>query len=371
MSRIEAGPATEPVATRHGVMLTAQDLIDDLVWPKLFQAGSLALGASRLGLALFGVVLARALWALGRMVLGPPADPAPGAALRGAGGELAGAVAALDAPAAARGMYDLFIRAPVREFAEHPAWATLGVLVVTLLLLVVCAIARSAAVRFATGREPGWEAAVAFALGRWRSVLGAVLAPVLLVLVIAGLLALFGLVFLQLTGLNVVGGLLYPLALLLGLLGACLMGAVLVGHPLLVPAVACNGADTIDAVQRAGAYVLARPLRVALYAALLAALGLLALFAVAVVLLLAVHLTGRAGQSWSGPPARQNWTDDLTAWLVGLWSLIPLGLLWAYALSYWSCASTLLYLAVRRAADGQEMRQIAPARGVVEAAAVP
>jgi hypothetical protein len=51
-----------------------------------------------------------------------------------------------------------------------------------------------------------------------------------------------------------------------------------------------------------------------------------------------------------------------------MWMIIPLTLLAAYAVSYFWCAATLLYLAVRRVNDGQDMNELWTPGGTGDAA---
>jgi hypothetical protein len=98
-----------------------------------------------------------------------------------------------------------------------------------------------------------------FAMLNWPRLVLAPLFPPLLAAIIAIVIILLG-VLMMVPVLDVLGGALYGLALLLGFLVAFLILGYAVSFPMLIPAVACENCDAADAQQRAYAYVLSRPL---------------------------------------------------------------------------------------------------------------
>lgn len=356
--------------------LTLDDLTADLIWPRLLRAAALALNPARLGIAFFAVIALMVVASLARSIAGPDADlfgPRLSALA-----EFLDAVFSLNGRAAGQALYDMFVAAPLALLRAAPlATLTGALLAVVITALAGGAISRMAACEFSLGMTLPWPQGIAFALKRLSALLGAILGPIIIVWVIAALIALGGLL-LRIPALNILAGLLYGLTLLIALFAALLMGAYALAKPLLIPAVACEGADAIDALQRGYAYVFAKPLRLTLYIAILAFEGALMLFVVGALVWGAATLSHHAAGAIAGdsgrdilalahspvPAADTDTTQNLgltarpTAWLIRLW----LGALWAlwagYALSFYFTASTLLYLAIRRVADGQDMNEL-------------
>ncbi|MBM4112861.1 MAG: hypothetical protein FJ253_05720, partial [Phycisphaerae bacterium] len=101
--------------------------------------------------------------------------------------------------------------------------------------------------------------AMSFSLSRWTSFAFAELLPPLFVgglFLVGGIAALL----MRVPVLDMIGGVLYGVALFLGFLAALAGILWAVGLPLSTPAGACDGADMIESNQRAWAYLLRRPL---------------------------------------------------------------------------------------------------------------
>ncbi len=363
--------------------LTFGDLVADLVWPKLFRAAGLCLNPARIGVAFFTLVAVSFVWAAvswleTKLGLGGSAESQT---------TLAGIIRDLmpDAwrhdPALQTSLLGtLFISLPVACLRAHPlACFIAGPVGFGIGLVGAAAICRMAATEMAMGIEVSWPEAVGFAIGRLKSLAGAVLLPILLIWGIGVLLALGGLVLMRFPVINLLGGLLYGLFLIAAFLAVIAMLTYLLGHGLLIPAVACEGTDAIDAVQRSYAYVLGRPVRLIAYLALIWVQAIvviwLAWFISTAVIDFAAQVTGAwAGDSGSQmlaqgtqaattiPEARTgSWPAGTFGWgaaLIEFWTLIPVTLVWAVAISFSYCASTVLYLALRRVNDGQDMSEL-------------
>jgi hypothetical protein len=359
--------------------ITLEDLTADLIWPRLLRSASLALGPSRMGIAFFAVIL---LALVGRFT-------AAIANWRGEGTEeltspwqlpvsmlltLFNSVVRLDASEIGTSLYGLFVWMPAVSLAEFPVSFIVGVILGLLIIAVAGgAICRMAACEFSLGLSVGWPQGLGFAIGRLGTLVAALLGPLVVVWVIALLIALGGLIF-RVPYLNVAGGLLYGIALVLAFLGSLVMIAFLVGKPLLIPAVACEGADAIDSIQRAYAYVYGRPLRLAWYAAVLVLQAIIVIFIARTIAWCLTQFTGHAAGSLAGEAGNNllmalDSPDTETAQKFGsggaaavsllrLWMIVVWGLVAAYALSFYFCASTLLYLALRRVSDGQDMHEL-------------
>ncbi|MBX3376939.1 MAG: hypothetical protein KF678_08050 [Phycisphaeraceae bacterium] len=355
--------------TRRDGTVQLADWWEDLLWPRVMASAALGIRPSRIGLVFFGMVAALVvLWVgheLDRLV-GKTGMPGPMAAVaRGEGPHTA--------------LWQVIVTYPVMCVTSMPFTTALLVLVVLPIKVVTAgAVSRMAAVEFARGEFVPWTEAVGYSLRRMGSLLGAVLGPLVAVWLIALVLAAGGFVLLNWPYVNVVGGVLYGLALLLGM-AASLIGVVYIaGNLMLVPAVACDGADAVDAIQRAYAYTLDRPVRLVLYL-VLAAIGLGIALLILVVLVGAGIGVAYAGAGWwlgeraqamllhgtvsvvpglgDAVPAPEG-SYKAGSWLISLWTMIPVYGVLACALSCGVSCATVVYLAMRRICDGQDTSEL-------------
>jgi hypothetical protein len=263
-------------ATRRDGSRWWAELADGLLWPKLAAVITLALRPARVGIALVMLV---AVGLLGRVPLVwlPAGDQGPLATFL-ARAEAAGAVLTqgllnIDIPRFAAGAAALVLDAPVATARAYP-WSLAAIALPLLLVVGVLggALSRSAATEFARGERTPWTTALAFAISRALSFLGALATPILASLALGGVVAVAGWALLSLPWVQVAGALAYGVALLVMFIAVVLALGYALGFPLLVPALACEGTDAIDAIQRAYAYVLGRPLRLIAYSAVLLSL---------------------------------------------------------------------------------------------------
>lgn len=265
-------------------------------------------------------------------------------------------------------------RTPVALFANHP-WATL-LMVVPLALgwgILGGAICRSAAVQSGQGRREDWIVSLAFGLARWGQLFVLTLLPwvclALLLAVGVGLgWALFGT-----PGIMGAGGVLFFTLIVLAFLCVLIAAANIFASPITMPALACEGTDSVDAVQRGWAYVFARPVRLLLSLLLLGAQLVLMLavlsWLVEATLHVAAWLTTRFADASHAEELRRAILDPTRDGIgggsvrtglagVSFWSRVLRLLVPAYALSYFFSAGTILYLSMRRACDGQDPAEI-------------
>jgi len=365
-----------PISARAPV--TLRELTAGLVWPQLLRSAGLAVQPPRL---LVGLLVVLGLLAVGWLLdvvwgAAPPAELP--IRFRAAPGEepfadafLAEVFSGVDV--AARRAMELDVSKALTALVQSAygtAWSLLGAApvrgAVTLAaFLIVCAIgggaiARMTAVDVGADLSMSARDGVAFALRRWRSLTAAWLAPLFVVGAIAMLLRASGWLLLSLPVLDVLGAVLYAIPLALGLLAMLLLGVFAVGHGLLIPAVAVEGTDALDAVQRAYAYVLGRPGRMLLYAAVLLAQGCVAYLVVAWIVDAGVRFTHENTTAWlsEARAAKVHGDDAAAPTLIGFWEsafrLLPPAFLVSYAFS----ASTVLYLLLRRVNDEQDVRDI-------------
>jgi uncharacterized membrane protein len=354
---------------RAGARLAVRDLTGDLVWPLLLRTPGLALRPDRIGLgalALLIVSLAIRLsdaWA---------PDPDLPTFAETAKAQIVPALSAVrdglargSSGAAADGLFALLVAGPARVAVDFPfSTVILAAALVVALPVIGGSIARAVAVEVATGVLLPWSASFAMGMSRLRSLVMAPAGMLAGLTGVLGLLALGGWLLLSFPVLNLVGGALYGLALLLGAFALVLIFGLVVASPLMPPAVACDDADAIDAAQRALAYVLARPIRAGLYWLLLVIQCAFVLFVTALLASILETLTAstagsmtRAGADVIAGPAGMEgfaWHQRSAAWLVEIWTALPWVLVGGYALSLHFTGSTLLYLVLRRLSDGQD-----------------
>lgn len=374
-------PAFQPKPLARS--LTLDDLTHDLVWPKLLRVPHYCMRPQRVILAL--------VYLVGMMLMGiaadridgnPTANELTGMVQRMA---LSGASAATgssgEAPGArvAKQVHDMFIGEPALLLKDAPLVA---LIIVPLMLLWTAtfggAIARSAACEIGQGVHIAWPQALGFAIRRLPALALALAIPVLIVWAIVLSLSIGGFALFSVNILNILGGLLWPLFLIAGLIASVIMITYLVGWSMLIPSVACEGTDAIDAVQHAYSFVFARPLRLVVYLAILIIQLVVFLAIIAAVLWLAVHIAQTAALAWTTPRGPQalggiplhapieppfgtpqpSFATRVTKGLVNFWSLIPAALLLAFPISYLWTGATMLYLAMRRLVDAQEFAEI-------------
>jgi len=365
----ESPLSTPPARGTWRSPVILDDLTADLIWPRLLRAGSLALRPSRLFLAFFYLIGVAAIVAVAGSLDGVEHN-----ALVFTGREwlehferLIGSCARRDAAGIGSSLTGIFIGTAWDLVVAHPV---IAVVFLPLLLiwttLMGGAMSRIIAMDFAQGVGLSWPEGLGYAIGRWSSFAGSVVGPLALMYGILLAMAVGGWALFNLPVLNVVGGVLWVFFLIGAAVVAVIMLAMTLGGPMLVPAVACEGTDAIDAVQHAYSYVFAKPLRLLVYIAILAAQFVLIALVVWAVVSLIVNIAQTAASTWVDTAASRviAGEPDLTgvnavaAGGVRLWSAIPVLLGSAFVVSYFWSAATVLYLAMRRICDGQDISEV-------------
>lgn len=406
-----------------------RDMTSTWVWLKLLSAPKLALRPAHVGLALFlGVavlVVARVpdLW-LGKAADGTAILYRPGIIIDR---QMQLAVEEFRERHIARAVEQLIVT-PVQVVKAHPLqMALIAVPVLLIWGIMAGAISRSTAVTAATGRRLSWPAAMGQALTLWGSLLMSLLGPVM---VVGGMLAIlsmagklffdkpaaslaqggmvlvailgvaiivgamrkkfkpkniivFGVIGLVVAGAMVltksaatyVGGAVYGVAIVFGLLTAVVGVISVLGMPMFPAAVTAEGTDAVDAVQRVWAYVIARPMRLAMYGVLLVALGFVLLYAYSAIVFGGLTVTAYAvarfvDHDFAGnlrqfgmfgePPLLSTLKNEqgVAGAMIGFWVKATLLTIPAVAISYLSSAGSLLYLVMRKDCDGQDPADI-------------
>ncbi|MBX3379464.1 MAG: hypothetical protein KF805_05175 [Phycisphaeraceae bacterium] len=371
-------PSAQPRMSRP---IALADLTEDLLWPKLLRVPALALRPASITIGFFGLLIASLVGDLSRLWR-PARDPSLGTILsdeleRGASGfwrETLRGIQTADG-SAFHNAFSALIRIP-RVLWEEFSWGSLiGIISLGILLIAGGAIARIAACDFAHGVRISWVEALGFAIKRWVSLIFCFAGPLLVAGIVYAIIAAVGWALFSPAWAQAIGAVLFVLALLGATLAVALLVLTLLGAPLLVPAVACEGADAIEAMQRAFAYVPARPLRYGLYALLTAIVGMVAVAAAVAVATGVTSFALSAAGAWVKQPPRLLLEplappDGAAEWILRLWIGLPLAIAGAYAFSVLFSGCTVIYLLLRRVVDGQTVTDIwVP--GVVPGTAMP
>jgi hypothetical protein len=243
------------------------------------------------------------------------------------------------------------------------------------------AIARIAAVHAARDEKISVRQALRFSSNKVLSFVFAPVIPLGIVLFIGILLAAGGLLFY----IPWVGPILAGALLILALIGGVLITLVLIGTlgglNLMYPTVAAEGSDSFDAISRSFSYVYARPWRMLFYTAVAVAYGAITYLFVKLFIYLVLAVThyfvgwwlvaapGRwYPEMWPAPgfdslPYDVNFTglkftEKTAAFLICFWNYLLIGLLGAFAISFYFSANSIIYFLMRREVDATELDDV-------------
>jgi hypothetical protein len=299
---------------------------------------------------------------------------------------------------------DMFVIVPGWLWHAH-RWFLLvfAVIAIALWSLLGGAIARMAALQATRDQRVSGTQGVRFALGRWGWFAGAPFIPVLVALLLLLILFLFGFLFFGIpyvhVALDVVGGLLFVIPILLGLAVGLILIGLAVSVNLLYPAIAVEGTDAFDANSRAYSYVLGRPWHLLFYNLVALVYGALTYLFMGLVIFLALLIAQKFVSLGAGvfmdsptggsrfddivpPPefgelsyrpetTNLNTTGVIAAHLAKVWVYLFVALLAAYAISFYFCAQTWIYLLLRRSTDATEFDEVQLDPPPAESAAAP
>ena len=243
------------------------------------------------------------------------------------------------------------------------------------------AIARIAAVHVARDEKISVRQALRFSMNKLLSFAFAPLIPLLILLVIGAIVALGGLLlYIPIVG-PILLSLLFFLALVAGLVMALVLLGLVGGFNLMYPTIAVEGSDSFDAISRSFSYVFARPWRMLFYTLVAVVYGALTYLFVKyfVWLVLALThyfvgwwLTGQPETYWPRIfplPSPQSlpynvdydglkWSEDIAAGIISFWVYLVIGLVGAYAISYFFSVNTIIYYLMRREVDATELEDV-------------
>ncbi len=251
----------------------------------------------------------------------------------------------------------------------------------TIVVIVICvfggAICRCAALEFARGEKPGLTEAFRFSGAKLSSLLAAPFVPVGIILLLGSLVFFLGLMGSLPGGIGeLVTALGLGFALVIALLLVFLLTGTIVGAGLMLPAVAYEGSDGLDAISRSFMYVFSRPWAMLLYTLTATVWGtvsyLFARFFAFLVLIVTYGLlylgfscrvggAGKLAGLWPRPEflsligpstaAPVNWLESTASFLIHLTGLFIVGLVVAFVISFYFSASTIIYALMRKGVD--------------------
>jgi len=245
-------------------------------------------------------------------------------------------------------------------------------------------LCRIAALQFARGEKPGLTEAMRFSAKRFPSLFTAPLAPVGIIIFIGLFIFLLGLMGnIPWVG-ELIIGISMPLALIAGALIAVILIGAAAGFNLMFPAVVYDGSDCFDAISRSFSYIYAKPWRMGFYTAIAAIYGAICYTFVrffAFLLLLVTHRFLRFGvwaenskevnkltAIWPEPSfmnlsgssglVEANWSQSIAAFLVNLSLLVVIGLVSSFIISFYFSANTIIYSLMRNRVDNTALEDI-------------
>ncbi|MCL4220242.1 MAG: hypothetical protein KJZ65_02610 [Phycisphaerales bacterium] len=369
----------EPKGRARFPDLTLADLLNELVWPRLLQAGGLAFSPQRLFLAACTLVGVGVLGSLNRLWSEVSFGSRAGEVFGGAFERLGDTIGSIDLmriwqlplPRLWIGAQAVFLHAPAQLLREFPVSSVvLGLPMVMLFLVGWFAIARSAAWEFGVHAPEAWTVSVARGVQRLGSMMLGVFGVPALIGILLAVIAGGGWLLISFPVLDVLSAVLWGLGLVLCVAMAFVAALWAAGLLLVPPALACEGPDAFDAIQRSMAYVLGRPLRYVIYVALLVVMGVLLTAVVELVLhaghelatrsmslLLAAEDSAIVTPSPGDPPLEG--TRAAAAAVLDFWRSLLSLVVASFVVSYIGSASSVLYLSMRKLNDGQDVGDLA------------
>ncbi len=247
------------------------------------------------------------------------------------------------------------------RLALHGTW------IVAVWALFGSMLTRHAALELAGGERPAWRDLWQFAASHWLHNFLAPLSLVLVVLLLWGLLTLGGMLLLSSEVGLALAGLLWPLALAIGLGATLTLMGLMFGWPLLSASVSADGQDGFGAVGTAFSYVYRRPLPLAFLVIVAAFLGWLAwviVSALAESLISLTNAAAMAGLSEARIRSLTQGSEDLGllgrfgAGAIRSWHYLVQSVAVSFLFSYFWAATTMIYLLLRKSVDGTDLNEV-------------
>jgi len=282
-----------------------------------------------------------------------------------------------------------FVEGPYWLFRQHWFFGTL----LTAWFLVLWsvfggAISRIAAVHVARDEKISVREALKFSISKILSFIFAPVIP-LLIIAVVGLVVSFGALLNNIPWIGpIVMGALFFLALIAGLIMTLVLIGLLGGFNLMYPTIATEGSDSFDAISRSFSYLYARPWRLAWYSLVALGYGAVTYFFIKFFIGLTLFLThsfADLGSFANAKPGVELWTsmwpapsidpisgqltykpvysdlnggERIGAFILAFWNYLVVGLLGAFAISFYFSANTIIYYLMRQEVDATELDDV-------------
>ncbi|MDP6546760.1 MAG: hypothetical protein QGH60_22535 [Phycisphaerae bacterium] len=250
------------------------------------------------------------------------------------------------------------------------------------------AMHRIAALHAAREEKISMVQALRFSSSRFLSFFAAPLIPLIIILCLGLFLFLGGLLFGNLGGwLSWIMAVLFPIAIVIGLLIAFLSIGLGGGCGLMYPTIAVEGSDAFDAISRSFSYVFARPWRAMVYGLIALVYGTICYLFVRLFAFLALAAThwfvkggifgggsdlavnaDRMDMLWPAPTFSNfhppiSWealsgVEALSAGIISIWIYIMIALVAAFGLSFLASSTTVIYYLLRRKVDATDLDDV-------------
>ena len=250
------------------------------------------------------------------------------------------------------------------------------------------AMHRIAALHAAREEKISIVQALRFSASKFLSFFAAPLIPLIIILGLGLLLFLGGLLFGNLGGwLAWIMAILFPIAIIIGLLIAFLSVGLGGGCGLMYPTIAVEGSDAFDAISRSFSYVFARPWRTAIYGVVALIYGTLCYLFVRLFAFLALASThwfvkggvfsggeklaenaDRMDQLWPAPEFSNfhpniswealNGMESIAAGIIAIWVYVVIAVVAAFGLSFLASSTTVVYYLLRRKVDATDLDDV-------------
>lgn len=273
-------------------------------------------------------------------------------------------------------------------FAEHWIFAALFSLVVLAIVsLFGGAVNRIAALHFARDERISIGQALRFSCGKFFSFFTTPLIPLGTLVIIGLLLSVGGLVVnIPAVG-EIIGGLLFALAIIGGLVITFLLVGLIAGAPLMYPTIAVEGSDSFDAISRSFSYIFNKPWRAIFYGLVALVYGVITYLFVRLFAYLALVVThsfvklgvfagapsldaqaDKLDLLWARPTFDSlfgsfNWAamsgaQQIGAFLIGVWVFLVAAAVAGYLLTFAASSTTVIYFLLRRKVDATDLDDV-------------
>ena len=285
---------------------------------------------------------------------------------------------AFDLPGVAANIRDCF-KAVTWAVREHLIYCIIFFLIQFVVISIAGgAICRISALQFAQNEKPGLTEALRFSINKFISFVTSPLLPMVIIIIIGLLIFLLGLI----GNIRWAGELIMAIFMLLALIAGTVIAAgsigTVAGFSLMFPAVAYDGSDCLDVINRSFSYVYAKPWRMGFYTVIAAVYGAICYVIVrffAFLLLWCTHLFLQLGLNdkklaaiWPVPTftklvdlpnlAEANWSVQIAGIIVYLLLFAVVVLVVSFVISFYFSANTIIYALMRKKVENTALEDV-------------